>query len=233
MFFVLWAWRRRAIQSFHRISPLIAAIATAIIVFSLAEIFSAKISSATSDKVLISGQSCGQIYSGDPNIVNNSISRTTYTPYLSKKANAYANYVQTCYTSISEAVGCDFFIRRQLPSTIDRNAPCPFQNICRRQDRKTKLDTGFLRIGSDLDFNVPPSLQYTLRMVTHCAPPKPDGYKQAVNYSDDISYMRYHYGSSFVSSSETLNWTSEYPVSSVSQTKRVDWFSTLADYQVE
>ncbi|KAL9621339.1 MAG: hypothetical protein Q9160_004230 [Pyrenula sp. 1 TL-2023] len=97
-----------------------------------------------------------------------------------------------------------------------------------------KLDTGPIRMDSDLGFNISPNLQYTIQIISHCAPLATEGYKQIFNYSDEISYMRYHYGQLLHKSQHTtdLNFTFESQIPSVSQTKSEDFTTEMADYQL-
>ncbi|KAL9108532.1 MAG: hypothetical protein Q9227_006747 [Pyrenula ochraceoflavens] len=146
------------------------------------------------DEVLISSTSCGTLYAGNPNVSTNMIERVM-KPYLARTFTSHANYVQTCYTNTSETNGCGSFVRRQLPSKVNRNAPCPFRNgTCRNPTGNLKLDTGYLYIDSDLGFNVPAHRRYRFRITTDCAPLATENFKRRYNYSSDISYMRYFYG---------------------------------------
>lgn len=191
---ILWAWRRKVKRPFHRMMPLIGAAALSTAAFAVASIFSSRISSAIGDEVLIASKFCGNFYTVSPNVTYSMIESTAF-PYLTRKVNSYANYVQNCYANISKADGCGSYVQHRLPSTIDRDASCPFQgNICRHQNRNIRLDTGYLRIDTDLGLNVPPRWQYSFRITDHCAPLIADDHKQIFNYSNDISYMRYFYG---------------------------------------
>lgn len=193
-FGILWAWRHKQVRAFRRMIPLITTTILSTAVFAVASTFSARIGSEIGNEVLISSKSCGVLSTGNSTITTDHVERI-FHPYISKRFSSFANYVQTCYTNITEAEGCGSLIKRQLVSTIDRNASCPFhKDICRSTNGNIQLDTGYLNIASDLGLNVPPSHQYTIRFVTDCAPLITDGYKTRFNYSNDISYMRYFYG---------------------------------------
>lgn len=165
-----------------------------------------------------------------------------YQPYMSKKVNTLANYVQSCYTNVSEAEGCGSFIKRQLPSTIDRNTECPFQDrICKHSNRNIKLDTGPLGFDTYFGFNLPSSLRYTFRYIFSCAPLAAEGYKRPFNFSNDISYMRYYYGgrnnngievSNSTVFDANINLTYESVVPSVSQLEFEDSETAYADYSL-
>lgn len=233
---VLWAWRyHKTSQPFHRIGPLVIVTAAITVIFAVASIFSAKISSGMGNEVLISSKLCGNL--GYDDSVDYNELQSIYEPYLSKLVYSYANYVQTCYTDNTEskAEGCGLLTKRRLTSTIDRNATCPFTgNICRHKDQNIKLDTGHMNIDSELGFNVPPSLQYTFRFITHCAPLITTGYQKSFNYSNDISYMRYFYGPQFIDNPnfKDINWTREFQIPSVPQLKSTDFTSGMSNYQL-
>lgn len=192
---LLWAWWRKTNRPFYRMTPLILSTFLCTASFAVASIFSARISSGLGNEVLLSGNSCGIMNSSYSNYSDGNLNDKVLLPYISKLTNNYANYVQTCYSNTSVTDGCNTFMKRQLASTIDRNANCPFQEkICRHQDRNIVLDSGPINIASDLGFNVPMDLQYTFRAITHCAPLATEGYKQVFNDSSGASYMRYYYG---------------------------------------
>ncbi|KAL9110933.1 MAG: hypothetical protein Q9227_004548 [Pyrenula ochraceoflavens] len=225
---LLWAWRRHAHHSFYRIAPLAVITAACTAAFAVASIFSARISSGASDEVLISGSSCGQLYLGEPNTTLEMFN-FIYNPYLSRKATSDANYVESCYSGNAEGEGYGSFIERQLPRSVDRNATCPFQeNICRHKDQNIRIESE-LRIDADLGFNVPPNLQYTFKVVNHCAPLAITGHHQTFNYSDDIQYMRYSYGQAN-KMSDAINFTYQYPVASVARDIWEDFTTGLPDY---
>ena len=237
LFYILWAWRQKARRPVRRLLPLLTVTILTIICFTVASIFSARISAGMSNEVLISSTSCGKIYTGDPNVVNSNMIQTILYPYLSQKATAWANYVETCYADTQSGV-CNSFIKRQLTNSIDRNASCPFQaDMCRSNNNQSiKIDTGPLYIDSDFGVNVPPSLRYTFRFVTHCAPIKSNGYKQIFNYSSESSFMRYFYGRTMprgLSPSHNFTYTYEYPVmSNFELNQRTNYNSGMPDYRL-
>ncbi|KAL9108103.1 MAG: hypothetical protein Q9227_007078 [Pyrenula ochraceoflavens] len=232
---VLWAWRHhKSSRPFYRIGPLVAATVITTAVFAAASIFSAKISSAMGNEVLISSKHCGYAIYNDS--VDASFIETDFLPYISKIVNSYANYAETCYADNveSDAQGCGLLMKRRLTSTIDRNAKCPFgRGICRHEDGNIKLDSGPLNINTDLGYNVPKNLQYTVRYITQCAPLATAGFQQTFNYSNNVTYMRYLYGSTNTSShSQPLNFTQQFQIPSVSQVKFEDFTAGMADYRL-
>ncbi|KAL9109450.1 MAG: hypothetical protein Q9227_005958 [Pyrenula ochraceoflavens] len=184
----------------------------------------------TGNEILISSDFCGYIRVGIPGDVDLEEAQTIFYPFQAKRANSYANYVQSCYSDNPQAEGCGNFVKRRLPSIIDRNATCPFQeNICRSQNQNIKLDTGPLDLGSDLGFNLPPNLQFTLRVSHHCAPLSTDGYTKDVNYSAEISYRRYFYGTKDTNTSNN-SYTYEHQIPSIPLFKWEDFMAGEAEY---
>lgn len=225
---VSWAWRTQ--RPLYRSMPLLTITACSMAAFGAASIFSAKVSSAMGNEVLVSSNTCGQFFMPDTNNMSTDVSRNIWNSYQSKTMNSFANYVQTCYTNVSEAEGCGSFVKQQLTSHVDRNATCPFEDrICRHQDRNIELDTGYVSLG-DLGLNLPPDLRYTLRFINHCAPLAIDGYQEVFNYTDEISYMRYFYGESKVPT--RLNFTQEFQIPSVSQIRVESGAAGISDYRL-
>ncbi|KAL9620224.1 MAG: hypothetical protein Q9160_005233 [Pyrenula sp. 1 TL-2023] len=233
---VLHAWRHHAHRPVRRILPLIVLTSVGTAAFAVASIFSASVNSGMSDEVLVAGDHCGQLWPGDPDLVNYDMIKNIFLPYTAKLTSDYNNYVQTCYTNSSKTGGCSFFIKRQIHSHADYNASCPFdEKICRNPDRNIKLDSGYLGIDSDLGFNLPPDLQYDLRVINHCAPLVTHGYQETFNYSNDMSYMRYLYGQENRNSTmiKDLNFTFESRIPSASQLRSEDSTSDAGDYRLQ
>lgn len=188
---VLAAWRQKADSPFYRMLPLIGLSMSCVSAFTVASIFSSKISSAMGNEVLISSPSCGIV---SENTEDSQKLQTIFSPWGSRQMGSAANYAQKCYSNAS-VDGCGPFIRRQLPTTVDRNASCPFKGgLCRNNAGNIKLDTGLFNSHTDLGLNAPQSLRFTMRIVNHCAPLISEGHKKVFNYSNDMSYVRYFYG---------------------------------------
>ena len=231
---VLWAWRYKATRPFYRTIPLIMATVICISAFAVASILSSKVSSGIDNEVLISSNLCGRPSYGDPNTTSLALMETVMNPWMARKMNSYATYVQNCYTNISKAADCSSFIKRQLTSTVDRNAPCPFgPKICRNQHQNIKIDSGYLHFDSDLGLNVPPNLRYTYRVTTQCAPLTTEGFKTVFNDSSDVDYMKYWYGYRNDNSLDlTFNYTYEYQIPSVTRILSENVSTGWADYSL-
>lgn len=131
---------------------------------------------------------------------------------------------------------CIQFVKKRLPSDIDRNASCPFQEvICRHEKGNINLDTGYLNSQVDLGVNGPVDYQFNFRIITQCAPLAAEKYQKIVNYSQDKSYMRYFLGAQTLRGSEITkrpNYTYEAELPS---SREQDWLedsSPSADYSI-
>lgn len=229
---ILWAWRKRANRSLIRIAPLIVVAAFCVGTFTVAGLLSSKIGSSTGNEVLISSPNCGVPYytTGDISTVDKLYS--IYYPYDARRYTSFANYAQKCYSATSEVEGCVPFIKRQLPSTIDRNASCPFrEDLCRTRDQNTKIDSN-LHISSDLGLNTPPDLRFSLGITTHCAPLATENKSKIFNYSSEKSYMRYFYGPRVPSKGSDVLHTYEAEIRSHEQFLSENLTTSFPDYKL-
>lgn len=187
---ILVAWRRKASRPFYRILPLFGIALLSVAAFTAAGILSSKVGTAMGKEVLISSPSCGIPFlkTHDPEKLS-----TILQPWDAQRMMSFANYAEKCYSNNS-VEGCGPFIKRQLLTTVERKASCPFKGLCRSEDHNIKLDTGPLNTHKDLGLNAPQNLRFTMRIVNQCAPLITEGFKRNFNYSNDISYMRYYYG---------------------------------------
>ncbi|KAL9111595.1 MAG: hypothetical protein Q9227_004083 [Pyrenula ochraceoflavens] len=229
------AWRSRASRPLIRLAPLLGFAFVTVVGFAVAGLFSSKIGSALGNEVLISSSSCGvPFYSTSDSATLEKIS-TIYSPYDAKRATSFSNYAQRCYSNATETEGCSPFIKRQLPSTVEANASCPFApQFCRSQDQNIRLDTGFLNTHDDLGMNSPPSLRYVVRLVTQCAPLVTEGYTDSFNYSNDKTYSRYFYGRRNYNAAQSaaFNQTYEYEQRSRQQFISEAFTTGLPDYNL-
>lgn len=227
---VMISCRSKTRRALYRILPLIIMTLLFTTLFAVASIFSARIGSEMDDEVLITGRSCGQLIS--EGVIDGDTRSNVIAPYESKDTNTLANYVQRCYSNISDTDSCGPYVKGYLPRTVDRNATCPFkENICLYKDRNIKLDTGHIDTHHDMGMNAPPHLRMTVRHITHCAPLVTNGYKRPYNYSKDITYMRYYYGKVNPKLND-LNFTYQYPELSIPQKLFERNDAAMVDYTV-
>jgi hypothetical protein len=187
------AWRRRAKSPFARLSPLLILASIIATAFSVAGLFSSRVTTETASQVLLIGRDCRTI---NP-VSNNFSDMLSAEVWVNKRTSSYLNYAQQCYTQAENSEDCRLYVRPSIPLKTTHNASCPFdEKMC-----KTKsiiVDTGLLNSNGDLGLNLPPSAQFQLRFVHQCAPLVSEGYVSLHNQSTypDIPLARYHYGNS-------------------------------------
>jgi hypothetical protein len=152
--------------------------------------------SLTGNEVLVKNPYCG-ILIVRPNVTYSEM-RGTIQPVFTRRANSYSDYAQSCYASTVNEGGCGAFIRARIPTTVDRNASCPFkEDICLSKYGNIKIDTGMMDSAKDLGMNAPKYKQVLLRRILHCAPLVTEGYTKPFRFSTQnttIPYTRYYYG---------------------------------------
>ncbi|CAJ2500266.1 Uu.00g031190.m01.CDS01 [Anthostomella pinea] len=205
LFELLFAWRGKARRVYRRLLPLITLAVLLAVGFAFATGYSSRV--AVDHEVLLIGSGCGIVESQ----VGRSIEEfdSVLYPSVASEVETAANYAQQCYQPSSFAtLSCDTLVQTSLNSTVDLNAPCPFDNsLCRHKDANIELDTGFLDSHEDFGINAPSSERFKYRKVVQCAPLATDGYTSKVNISDDRPYTGYHYGNSTV---RDFNYTYGY-----------------------
>lgn len=236
---ILWAWRKRADRPYYRILPMVIFSLLNTAVFSVASIFSSRISSAMGNEVLISSPDCG---TAQYTFNSSSLPLSTpenmgniYSPWVAEKINSYANFAQRCYSNGSEAENCGPYVKKRLHTTIDQNASCPFQTqICRHPTGNIRLDTGYLNSQADLGLNAPIDSQYNFRKITHCAPIKSDGYQKTVLFSSNKPYTQYFYGAQTnEASSNKPNYTYLASKQSPEELAWQGFSASVAEYEVK
>ncbi|OTA94888.1 hypothetical protein M434DRAFT_381929 [Hypoxylon sp. CO27-5] len=174
---IIYAWRRAPMRKLLSILlPTLLAIGS-LVAFTVAGGFSANISTAMGDEVLIRSPSCGIL----PGL--NDIPFTVLSREYAERSNNAANYAQQCYnTKDPGMLDCNRFTAERLPTQkIDYNASCPFEGqICRSDKSNMLLDTGYVDSSSHLGLNTPKGERFSWRYVLHCAPLKTEGYKSRI-----------------------------------------------------
>ncbi|KAF6819240.1 hypothetical protein CPLU01_13089 [Colletotrichum plurivorum] len=190
---LLWSWRKDGKRPFRRILPLLFITIALAAGFALASGYSAKV--ALGNEVLLNGKNCGVQLQ---DLVSNTTMNQLYlVPAWARELRIASNYAQQCYSGSTStgALGCDTFVREQIPFSVQTNASCPFTaDICRSNDSNIILDTGFIDSHRDLGVNAPPSQRFHFRRRYHCAPLVTQGRTTFINASDARNYTRYHYG---------------------------------------
>ncbi|KAI8626961.1 hypothetical protein F5Y19DRAFT_487249 [Xylariaceae sp. FL1651] len=188
---MLWAWRRLGIA--WPLLPLFACAVVLAILLALASGFSSRV--ATGNEVLILGKNCGM--SINPLGDNLTMTLTTYLPLIADYATSAAIQATQCYENTTASTSaCSMFVKPRLPLSVNRNASCPFGNLCRNARGNLLLDTGLLDSHEDFGLNAPKSERFSMREVAQCAPLRTDGHQDQWNLTQDRSYTRYYYGRS-------------------------------------
>lgn len=148
---------------------------------------------ASSNEVLLSGTNCGMsTYPGDGDV---DTELKVLNPYVAGIASTSAIQATNCYSNASAITpGCEFLTKPRLRSSVDRNATCPFGDMCRNQHGNLLFDSGLINSHEDLGINAPVAERLFMRIVHHCAPLKTEGHRANVNVSHDRSYTQYYYG---------------------------------------
>jgi hypothetical protein len=218
MAYLLWAWKRESIKTLRRYLVVLVTAGFLLVGFAVASGFSSQVSAAIGNEVLLSGQGCGVQNITEQrrsNIEDPVAMSTVFRPFIAQNLETWATYAQQCYirdTDLdrSKLGACGKFVQSRLPTTIQRNASCPFNaTICKSQDRNLIIDTGYLNSHEHFGINAPPHQRFEYRRVVHCAPLETKGYTFRFNLSSDRSYTRYYYGPIW-SPSKDRNFTYEY-----------------------
>ncbi|KAJ0115713.1 hypothetical protein J7T55_010536 [Diaporthe amygdali] len=191
---LLWAWRKSQFPRIAGLIPLTIFTFCYLTAFTAAGGFSSNISSSIGDEVLIKSQYCATI------ITNSTMEGSSIrNRWQSERSNSAANYVQQCYSNISQSsatTACNKFVLSSLPTyEVNASAECPFQHqICRNPQSTLRLDSGYIDSHEDLGLNAPKDKRFAYRYVLHCAPLETDNYISHVK-KDGRGWDRYHYGS--------------------------------------
>ncbi|KAI0150240.1 hypothetical protein GGR57DRAFT_514510 [Xylariaceae sp. FL1272] len=172
---LLWAWRKSRTRHLIRLVLLILLSAILFAAFTIAGGFSANISTAAGDEVLLKTDHCGPVAVTPANLEERSLIAARYA----EETNNAANYAQQCGISSSgTSMGCNKYVVPRLPVAVMNNkAVCPFHvSLCRKAESTMLLDTGYLDSNDHLGLNRPGDLRFEWRYVLQCTPLQTDGY---------------------------------------------------------
>ncbi|KAG6353543.1 hypothetical protein INS49_005505 [Diaporthe citri] len=195
-----WAWRRtvKGKRCLLRLVPGVLAAAFVVVSFAIASGFSSQIFQAD-----------------DPNYDAHS-----RVPYRARMVTNDANYAQQCYSANSSSgiFDCTSFVRANLRSTIDTEAPCPFANgLCRSDNANIRLDTGHIDSNDDLGMNSPEGERILFRSVLSCAPLSTEGFSTNLT-TETGDFTLYDYGNKTVGQNYTYRVRSlqeQYPADDI------------------
>ncbi|KAI0538441.1 hypothetical protein GGR58DRAFT_526242 [Xylaria digitata] len=209
---ITWAWRHLAQNNLSRTLPSIVFAIITLLVFSFASGFSSSISTAIGDEVLIDGSDCGILDFG-------SLSTEEYfrvsAPWASGAIDNAANYAQQVYSPDNTGIfSSTIFVKRELDTTSNLEAPCPFKGgLCRSNSSNLLLDSGYVGTGQKLGVNLPPDQNLLYRQIVQCAPLITEGRKKQTQFLNNTlvgtaNYTSYSYGpSNYLSREGNSNFT--------------------------
>ncbi|PHH90118.1 hypothetical protein CDD83_4464 [Cordyceps sp. RAO-2017] len=189
-----WAWRRDGRDGLLRMLPSMASAVICICIFTTAGGFSSQLSTGIGNAVLLDSSRCG--YPASMNRLANVDRDVTFNllSYYTQHLADSANYAQQCYSAERSGMfDCAFFVKDRLPTTVNGQAPCPFESsLCRSNTSNLLLDTGLLD-SQHLGLNSPPDERFLFRLVLHCAPLVTEGYSLGF-LSPSHAVTEYYYG---------------------------------------
>jgi hypothetical protein len=179
-----WVHRHGASKVIRKSLALISIATLYTVVFTLAGGFSSRIIAARDSSVLSVDQNCGWLFEptylnpSEPTIDNiYSMSSTELFAYINAITvmlrNVFrrsATYSRSCYgDSAGNSTICGNFVQPNLPYTVRRQVPCPFDDkAC--NGTAISLDTGHLRSDFHLGVNTRPGDALSVRKVLTCVP---------------------------------------------------------------
>lgn len=194
---IIWAWSSGKAQNYYkRLMPLFLFTLLLLGASGAASTFSSKIATAMGHEVLISSRICGF----------NDIAGYDYLdmlryffPIQSSQLVSASSYASQCYARNTEDDNCLQYVKLRLPTTINRNATCPFQEkVCKLKQGNIVLDTGFIDSHHDLGVNTPAEDRVLFRMITSCAPLRTEGFKRSAPRNDsELNFTYYSYGPTY------------------------------------
>ncbi|KAK8848948.1 hypothetical protein PGQ11_015428 [Apiospora arundinis] len=204
---LLWAWRRAGRQTWLQILPAALFTIGSIVIFTVAGGFSSQIS--TSGEVLLKGDNCEaptDIYKANMSMTN--VARA----YWATTINSITNYAQQCYSNQNPGLlECSRFVTRTVPTaSMDYNAPCPFDTLCRRNNTNIRFDTGHLNSNNIFGLNAKKNETFTMRYVLQCAPLLTAGRTQNTTFLNH-NFTTYNYGPMFQPNVKSINYTIAVP----------------------
>jgi hypothetical protein len=193
---VLAAWRGKAQRVVLRLFPVILFAILTASAFTVAGLFSSRVTTETASEVLLKGGDCRQLAEpAEEDWIDWAAASETWN---NERIHAHLAYARQCYTAAENSEDCRQYVKPSIPFNITRDAPCPFDDkLCK--SKSIIVDTGLLNSNHDLGVNVPKHLQFQIRVINQCAPLVSEGYtSQSIigdNSTDnDVPVTLFHYG---------------------------------------
>lgn len=179
---------------FLRIMPMVLLAIVFVAVFSVATYFLPSIADTMGDEVLLVPRNCGIIDYERVAKENYKLYTGRGLAHVSNQVANADNYAQQCYSNNTGSLNCAGFVVDRIPSVMNRNADCPFnETICRNNTNGLYLSTGMIDSNDFLGMNRPYNERAMFNMSLHCSPIKTEGYSSSIQFAEK-NLTRYHYG---------------------------------------
>lgn len=195
LFKIAWSRRRTSSAVALRALPLVLMSIVYISALAAASLFSSRAIIA-SDAVLTRGTSCGwqgefpedaQLQTAQNFTTTNSL--IVSSRFSLQKSAAYAG---ACYGPDVDPTSCDLYVQRDINSTTDFNAPCPFAaGVCATAAVST--DSGLIHSDQHLGVNSHLKDRVSFRKITTCAPLSVERYTDNITTTEG-SFVGYAFG---------------------------------------
>jgi hypothetical protein len=225
---VSWAWRGITPRPMLRSLPMQAIAVFHFAVFTLAGLFSSRVTGASSNEVLLQSTNCGnwndasQADFGDVNYTDTDAVTAIfrYQHHLGTLSDQGVAYARSCYNASGgdkERVECTGYANPAINWTSTLNDPCPFaEGVCVASPiGALQLDTGMLDSHNDLGINAPKGKRLAYRRLTTCAPVRTEGFLMTVNGTEYYFYGPVSGGDgdyTYSYSNDTANAVADYNV---------------------
>ena len=195
---LLFHWWHYARRPALRILPLTFLALTNLILFALAGVFSARVTTAPGNETLIISPHCGTWETSSDTGPQEQAAFRTKTLLDTTSA---ATYARSCYGQAQNTLACTQYAQQNIPWLVNQNASCPFAGgMCKSGDTSAyQMDTGPIDSHQVLGINAPSADRITYRKVSTCSPTKTKGYtsewnntnKDSANYGDTFELINY------------------------------------------
>ena len=189
-----WGSRKAYHRSLFRTSPIVAFALFCIGIFTLVTYFLPTISTAVGNEVLLIPGTCGII--DYDRALNESYAEynSIFQPYSTQRTSSAVKYADQCYNNTLGSLDCGWYVTNHLPTTIDNDADCPFDDgICRVGTNNLYLSTGLIDTHDYFGINRPVDDRVLFNTSLHCSPLITEGYT-TTRESVLRNFTRYHYG---------------------------------------
>jgi len=168
---VAWAWRNSRFGSVGKTLSLMIWPLCIMVAFSVASIYSAKVSRPAyeANRILLTSSECGLVM---PSLLSQQsvMGRLeTQEKYIQDMRQSRA-YAEACYHGESGPAACDAFAALRLPFEVDEQAECPFGQRCLLgSSGAVRYDTGRLDSHTYLGINANPADRIDFRITSTCS----------------------------------------------------------------